>query len=146
MIRIMFMKLFCKVVLLTICLWVLWLSPVVADGLVSLNVDIPPGKWKGIRLRNLPKDAVVAVQVESSGKLVVALMDSKTYRHFSETSRPLFLGQVEKRLSFSVIIPATDHYFVVLNNRSGQEPRAVKITIRATRPGAGEKEPGEKSI
>lgn len=133
-------------ILLATCFWMLWASSTSANGLVSLNVDIPPGKWKGIRLRNLPKDAVVAVQVESSGKLVVALMDSKTYRHFSETSRPLFVGQVEKRLSFSVIIPATDHYFVVLNNRSGQEPRAVKITIRATHPGAGQKEPGDNNI
>ena len=134
------------IILLAACFWMLWASSTSANGLLSLNVDIPPGKWKGIRLRNLPKDAVVAVQVESNGKLVVALMDSKTYRHFSETSRPLFVGQVEKRLSFSVIIPATDHYFVVLNNRSGREPRAVKVTIRATRPGAGEKEPGDKSI
>jgi len=134
------------IILLATCFWMLWASSTSANGLLSLNVDIPPGKWKGIRLRNLPKDAVVAVQVESNGKLVVALMDSKTYRHFSETSRPLFVGQVEKRLSFSVIIPATDHYFVVLNNRSGREPRAVKVTIRATRPGAGEKEPGDKSI
>ena len=102
--------------------------------------------WKGIRLKNVLKGATVAVQMESNGKLVVALMDSKTYRKFSETSRPLFLDQVEERLSFSVIIPPTDHYYVVLNNRSGQEPRAARITIRATRPGAGQKESGDKDI
>jgi hypothetical protein len=128
-------------ILLATCFWMIWASSASAGSLVSLNVDIPPGKWKGIRLRSLPKDAVVAVQVESSGKLVVALMDSKTYRHFSETSRPLFVGQVEKRLSFSVTIPAKDHSVVVLNNRSGSEPRAVRITIRATRPG----EPDDKN-
>lgn len=134
------------VVLLTICLWMLWFSSVSANGLASFNVNVPPGKWKAVRLRNLPKDAVVAVQVESSGRVVVALMDSNTYRHFSGTSRPLFLGQVEKRLSFSVTIPETDDYFVVLNNRSGEEPRTVKITIRATRPGAGQKESRDKIL
>lgn len=127
------------VVLLTLCLWMLCHSSVSANGLVSFNVNVPPGKWKAVRLKNLPKDAVVAVEVESSGRIVVALMDSNTYRHFSGTSRPLFLGQVEKRLSFSVTIPETDNYFVVLNNRSGEQPQAVKITIRATRPGAGQK-------
>jgi hypothetical protein len=75
----------------------------------------------------------------------VALMDSKTYRNFSDTSRPLFLGLVEKRLSFSVTIPATDNYYVVLNNRSGKQERTVKITIRATSPGASPKEPDKKT-
>lgn len=131
-------------ILLTACLSMLWFSSASADGLVSLNVDIPPGKLKGIRLKNIPKDAVVAVEVVSSGELVVALMDSKTYRNFSDTSRPLFLGQVEKRLSFSVTIPATDNYVVVLNNRSGQQQRTVKITIRATSPGVRQKESDEK--
>jgi len=133
-------------ILLATCFWMLWVSSASANGLISLNVDIPPGKWKGIRLKNVLKGATVAVQMESNGKLVVALMDSKTYRKFSETSRPLFLDQVEERLSFSVIIPPTDHYYVVLNNRSGQEPRAARITIRATRPGAGQKESGDKDI
>jgi hypothetical protein len=72
-------------------------------------------------------------------------MDSKTYRHFSETSRPLFVSQVEKRPSFSVTIPAKDHYVVVLNNRSESELRAVRITIRATRAGAGQKKLDDKN-
>jgi hypothetical protein len=133
------------ILLLTACLWLLWLPSVSADGVVSLNVDIPAGKFKGIRLKNIPKDAAVAVEVVSNGEIVVALMDSKTYRSFSDTSRPLFLGLVEKRLSFSVTIPATDNYYVVLNNRSGQQERKVKITIRATSPGAGQKEPDKKT-
>jgi hypothetical protein len=133
-------------VLLTIFLWIFWLSPVSADGLVSLNVNIPPGKWKGIRLRNLPKDAGVAVQVVSSGEIIVALVDSRGYQRFSQTSRPLFIGQVEKRLAFSVSIPVKGDYFVVLDNRSGQEPRAVTVTVRATRAVAGQIKAAEEIL
>jgi len=127
-----------KVALLTIFLWALSLSSVGADGLVSLNVNISQGKWKGIRLRNLPKDASVAVQVVSSGEIVVALVDSKGYQRFSETGGPLFLGRVEKKLAFAVSIPAKGDYFVVLDNRSGKEPRTVRVTVRAARAGAGQ--------
>lgn len=144
MILINYMRSLYRVVLLTVFLWMLWLTSVAADGLVSLNVNISPGKWKSIRLRNLPKDAGVAVQVMSSGEIVVAFVDFKGYQRFSQTSRALFIGQVEKRLTFSVSIPAKGDYFVVLDNRSGQEPRAVTVTVRATRAVAGQtKDAGE---
>jgi hypothetical protein len=129
--------------LFTILLWMLWFSSAAADGLARLNVDIPPGKWKSIRLRNLPKDAVLAVQVVSNGEINVALLDSQGYQRLSNTPRPLFLGRVEKQLSFSVSIPANDDYFVLLDNRSGQESRAVTVTVRAARAGAGQKRSAE---
>jgi hypothetical protein len=131
---------------LTIFLWMLCLSSAAAEGLARLNVDIPPGKWKAIRLRNLPKDAVLAVQVVSNGEVAVALVDSKNYQGYAATPRPLFLGRVEKQLSFSVSIPATDDYFVVLDNRLGQDPRAVTVTVRAARASAGQKKSAEEIL
>ena len=133
-------------VLLTLCLCMLWLSPVAAKGPVTLNVDVPSGKWKACRLRNLPKDAVVAVEVETNGDIVVALMDESNYQRFPTPPRPLFHGRVEKRLSFSVSIPAKGHYYVVFDNRSRPQPRAVKVTIHATRAGAGKMEPADKIL
>jgi len=52
----------------------LWVSAFAASGPITVNVDVPPGQWKAARLKNLPKDAMVAVQVESSGEILVALM------------------------------------------------------------------------
>lgn len=126
-------------VFFTIFLWMLGISPAAAESLAAVNLDIPPGNWKAIRLRKLPKDAVLAVQVASSGEVAVALLDSKSYQRFSQNPRPLFLGRVEKHLSFSVSIPASDDYFVVLDNRSGQEPRAVTVAFRAAQAGAAQK-------
>jgi len=130
--------------MLTICLWILCLSSEAAKGPVLLNVDVPAGKWKGVRLRNLPKGAVVAVQVESSDAILVALMDSKSFQRFSKTSRPLFLGQVEKRLSFTVSIPKAGDHFLVFDNRTGAQSRAVTVTIRAARGSADQMEAANK--
>jgi len=133
-------------ILFTIFLWILWLSSAMAEGLATVNLDIPPGKWKPIRLSNLPKDAAVAVQVVSNGEIAVALVDSKGYQRFSEASRPLFLGRVEKRLSFSLSIPVGGDYFLVLDNRSGREPRAVTVTVRAARGDASQTKSAEEVL
>ncbi len=89
-------------VVLTLCLSMLWVSAQAASGPVTLNVDVAPGKWKGVRLRNLPKDAVVAVKVQSIGEILVALVNSGDYLRYPDSARSLFIGRVEKRLSFSI--------------------------------------------
>ncbi len=102
-----------------------------AAATVRLSADIPAGKTKAVRIRSLPKGATVAVRVESTGPLVVAFVDSKSLRN---APRPLFTGQVEKKLTFSVVIPETDHYFLVLDNRKGEEDRRVTIAVQAAGP------------
>lgn len=135
-----------RTVLFTVCLSLLWGAAKAASGPVTLNVDVPAGQWKGVRLRYLPKGTLVAVEVESSGDVIVAFVDSTHYQRFPDIPRPLFLGQVDKRLSFSISIPATDHYFLVFDNRSGRRTRAVKATIGATRAGATSIEAADKIL
>jgi hypothetical protein len=102
-------------------------------GPVTISVEVPPGKWKAVRLRNLPKGAVVAIRVQASGEIAVAFVDAGDYRRFPAVARPLFASRIEKQLSFSVAMPAVGDYFVVFDNRLGDESRAITVTIRATR-------------
>lgn len=114
----------------------LWLAPCVAaqvKGPVVLSVAVAPGKWKALRLRNLPKDAAVACRVQASGEIMVSFLDADDYKQFPVMTRPLFSGRVEKQLAFSLRIPAAGHYYVVLDNRLGEESRRVTVTIRAAR-------------
>lgn len=124
--------------------WRLWLIPMLllslpapaaaqVKGPVTFSVDVPPGKWKAVRLRNLPKDAVVAVRVQASGEIMVAFLEASDYRRLPAVTRPLFAGRIEKQLSFSVTMPAAGDYFVVFDNRSGSESRAIRVTIQASR-------------
>ena len=76
-------------VALTLCLSTFGVSTQAASGPVRLNVDVPSGKWKGVRLRNLPKDAVVAVEVQSSGEILVVLVDSGDYLRYPHSARSL---------------------------------------------------------
>lgn len=120
-----------KKILLILCFCLFSLASAAAKGPVAVNVDIPPNTRKAVRLRNLPRDAKVDVAVVSSGEIIVAVVDSDGYARFPSGSRPLFLGQVDDRLAFSIKIPAADHYYLVLQNRSTTDPRSATLMIRA---------------
>lgn len=124
----------------------LWVSAQAASGPVRVNIDVPPEEWKGVRLRNLPKDAVVAVEVQASGEILVALVDTINYLRYPDAARSLFLGRVEKRLSFSVSIRAAGDYYLMFDNRSAGEPRAITATIHAARSGVDQIKAADKIL
>lgn len=99
----------------------------------TINVEVPGGKWKGVRLKSLPRGVSVALRIESSDALRVIVVDSSELRRFPNT-RPLFEASMEKRLGFSVVIPRSGDYYVVFDNRKSSEPRQVKLNIKAEPP------------
>ena len=101
----------------------------------ALSVEVPAGQFKRARLTNLPKDAVLAVvvQTSASGKLVVNLINERAFRNPPKPEEPIFMGTVERRLSFTVTIPETGNYFLVLDNRRGAETQRIRLGIRAER-------------
>jgi hypothetical protein len=101
----------------------------------ALSVEVPAGQFKRARLTNLPKDAVLAVvvQTSASGKLVVNLINERAFQNPAKPEEPVFIGTAERRLSFTVTIPETGNYFLVLDNRRGAETQKVRLGIRAER-------------
>jgi len=120
-----------KIILLALIICLVWLTAEAAKGPILVNVDVSPGAWKAIRLKNLPKDAVIALEVKSDGVITVMLVGAVDYQRFPNPQRPLFIGVVEKKLSFSVSIPESGHYYIVLDNRTGNQQRAITVTAAA---------------
>lgn len=99
----------------------------------AMTVSLQAGKWKSVRLRNLPRDAVMSVAVQSNGKIAVSLLSERDYRAFPNPQEPVFLGSVDRTLSFTITIPETGTYYLVLDNRQSADTRKVKFAIRAQR-------------
>jgi hypothetical protein len=99
----------------------------------ALTVNLEAGGHKAVRLRNLPKDAVMAVGVQSTGSIAISLLGEADYRTFPKAAEPVFAGSVERTLSFQIVIPAAGNYYLVLDNRRGGEACKVKLGIRAQR-------------
>ncbi len=65
---------------------------------------------------------------------------------FPAAVNPLFQGTVERKLGFSVVIPASGDYYVIFDNRRGKELQKVKILIRAERPRSPDVKPPSPAI
>jgi hypothetical protein len=112
------------------------ISSVAAATPQSFTVDVSPGRWKTVRLQNLPQDTTITLAVKTDGPLTVGFLDGKDHQGFPRIARPLFWGEAESKLGFSVTIQQKGDYYVVLDNREGTLPRHVALTARATVTGA----------
>jgi hypothetical protein len=113
--------------------------PAAQSAQAAMTVELAGGKWKAVRLRNLPKDARLGVAVQSDATIGVSLLKEQDFKLYPKPQEPVFMGSSERSLSFTATIPETGNYYLVLDNRASSETRKVKFGIRASRtpaPGA----------
>ena len=114
----------------------LFLSPgalQAAEKEAFFTVTVPAKEFKAARLRSLPEGADVGVAVESSRAVTVAFVDSADYGRLPNPQKPLMVGKVDRKLTFSVSIPADGDYFVVLVNPDARLTADVKVKVQAAR-------------
>ena len=100
-----------------------------------MSVEVPAGKSRTIRLRNLPAGAAMAIRIVATGRLLVGVVSEKQLRSGDpDSAAPLFRAVVDRRIGFKVTIPETGNYFVVLSNRGGAAPVKVQAQIHAVAP------------
>ena len=99
----------------------------------AMSVEVPAGQYRSLRLRNIPKDAVLAVAIQTPETLSASVVSELDYRRYPKPEDPVFVGAVDKRLSFTVIIPQAGQYFLVFDNRQGAAAQKVKFVVRAER-------------
>jgi hypothetical protein len=110
-----------------------WLPVPSQAGEAAMSVTLAPGKWKAVRLRNVPKDTVLSIAVKASGKVGVGLMTDADFRAYPSPKDPVFFGSAEPSLSFTTSMPSSGDYYLVFDNRQAAEERTAKFAIRAQR-------------
>ena len=108
-------------------------APTPAGAQATFDTEVPAGKWKAVRVRNLPEGAMLSIAVRLEGTVDVAVVNAADWARDPRATRPVFRGRAERRLQVTVTVPAAGHYLVVLDNRAGDTPRAVEVTIHARR-------------
>jgi hypothetical protein len=91
----------------------------------KLAISVSPGQHKAIRLKNLPRDSVVNVDVNGDGIVTVLFATEAQYKEYPNIPRPLFQSTVRDRFNFTVTIPATGNYHLIFDNSAGS--RSVKL-------------------
>jgi hypothetical protein len=135
-------------VLLTVALFAATaVAPVAAQqNQAALTATVPAGTHKTLRLRNLPKDAQIAVAVQATGRVVVTFLTESDFKRYPNPEEPVFTAPVERRLSFALVMPESGNYYVVFDNTKGTEERKVQMVIRAARGAAQVPAPGNPAV
>jgi hypothetical protein len=97
----------------------------------QVTIDVPQGKLKSVRLRHLPRGTRLAVSVTVSGGLDVELVSGTQLK--SGHAVALLRAALDRKLSFRLMIPTSDDYYLVLDNRHGDMPVRVTATVTAAR-------------
>jgi len=95
----------------------------------TVTVDVNAGQHKAVRLKNLPRDSVVQVDISCDGAVTVLFIAEEQYQKYPNISRPLFQSTVRDRINFTVRIPATGNYHLVLDNGTGSRVVKAAATI-----------------
>jgi hypothetical protein len=125
---------FHSVALFVFCLSTLLHTQPTKAAEAEFSVEVPSGQSKTLRLKNLPAGTILKAKLVSNGDLGILLIDSEAYKRLPAAKRPLFRAAMERKLSFSVRIEKSDHYFIVFNNKSATIPRSVQIKVQAEHP------------
>jgi hypothetical protein len=104
-------------------------APSARAAVAQVTIQVPAGKAKVVRLRNLPRGTQIGVLIDASGRLVVGLRSATQIK--TKSADAVFRGALERKLTFEVSIPESDDYYLVLDNRRGAEPVKVTATIEA---------------
>src|SRR3972149_7987737 len=95
----------------------------------QLSIDVPAGKWKSVRLKNLPKNAAIRIEVQSDKAVTLSVMDEANYKKYPNVKRPLLQSRVINKFSVTVKIPASGHYYVVFDNTTGLRESRLDVNI-----------------
>ncbi len=91
----------------------------------KVAVDVSVGQYKAVRLKNLPRNSVVKVDIKCDGVVTVLFATEEQYKEYPNIPRPLFQSKVSDTFNFMVTVPETGYYYLVFDNGAGS--RAVKL-------------------
>lgn len=97
----------------------------------ELTVQVPPATWKTARLKRLVEGATLSVTVRGRGAVDISILDLNDYQSYPEATRPLFKGRSYDNLSFSVTIPESGNYYLVLDNKEQKNSVDLQLQIHA---------------
>lgn len=100
----------------------------------TINGEVDAARWKGIRLKRLPRGTSLGVELEVDGAVALILLPAKELSRFPAEAIPAFSSQVVDRMRFALKIPESGDYILIVDNRTGSEARRFTVIISAAPP------------
>lgn len=98
---------------------------------VEFDGEVAARDTYGVRLRNLPEGTSLTIDMNATGPLVMWLLDEANYGRFPDVERSLMRTGAVDRFDFSIRIPESGIYFLVLDNRNGNRSAEFDVRVHA---------------
>lgn len=103
-----------------------------AEQSARASAQVGPGDTYTARLGAVPEGARLSIRVSSDPPVDVLLLDERDYLAFPDLEGPLFEGRADDELRFSLRVPTSGDYYLVIDNRDGDAARAVTLAVTAS--------------
>ncbi len=100
----------------------------------TFKLTVEAGKWTGAALCGLAEGGSLAVQITTTGPVLVRLV-AKDPHSSPENCEELVSGEASDVYGFAITIPDSGDYYLVIDNRSGTQSQQVNIRVTASSPG-----------
>ena len=100
----------------------------------DLSVELGANEWKAARLKNLVRDAELTISVNGIAPVSLLILSKNDYENYPLPSEPIFKTRSFDKLTFSVKIPESGNYFLLLDNNNALNPAKLKLHIKAEAP------------
>lgn len=121
---------------IAVFIWILLLSDITpfawgAEKSAEVNSEVLAHRWSTIRLSNVDRGATLEINLRLDGPVIVVLVDKNQMKNYPKVTRPLFRTETRSRANFSVVIPKSGDYYLIVDNRNGATQRKYSLSIKA---------------
>jgi hypothetical protein len=121
------------IVFLEIYLLLIPIRAAAVEKSIDTSLTVAARKWTGVRMKNLQEGTSLNVRLTIDGPAEVFLLNSSQIARFPLLQdTPLFHSELLDKLEFSLNIPASDHYVLVIDNRKGEVKRSFVLNLKAS--------------
>lgn len=100
----------------------------------SISVTVGPSMSTSVRLLNMPKGTRLAFVVQAAEPMWTLFMDEPNFKRFAQGTTALVTTRVARVISFSVQVPESGTYYLLLDNRENEATNRVNVQLKATPP------------
>lgn len=99
---------------------------------ISLQADVVKNTWYKVRLSNMHQGTLLDAKLEANGFFDVLILNEKDFKNFPKIQRPLVHSKKLNQHRFSVEVPRSGSYYLVITNQYGDKDKHISLSIKAS--------------
>ncbi len=104
--------------------------PVIPAATMKTTAVVSIGKWKAVRIRNVPINSLVTIGIKSSQGIMTFLLSKKQMKIFPKVKDAFLIARVHRQFSSKIILKNEGNYYLLVLNKNSTAPATVTIAVQ----------------